>query len=493
MFNQFVWNNYKESNEGKIAIENFYNLTNIQKLIPDNYFLTADEVLIVADDFLNFSNFTSKNSTITTKEQAQNLFLEFYHNGITIEYDDGIDELNEDDTWYIDYIIPISLWLYQVNPNFFKPYFFVHKFKELTKITDAFGIHFPEIPKKSDKKSRFFYYWDICQAFYEFEKEHRLSPNELCAFLYDFCPKFFSDTNKCDYLPKPTQIWLVGANKIDFEFLDNFDNSNPRFWQGNLETRKGDIIIMYCLSPRSHIHSVWRATTDGIADPFFHYYSEIYINHGLKISPISLNALKLDDHFSQNKLVRKNFQGVNGFSWSYADYEKLLELISNNNDNINNLPKIAFYENELDNEIKNERDVELFLLEPFLKQIGFNDNDWTRQLTVKMGRGEKVYPDYVFLSNNEKNFEQASMIIEAKFLIKNNKELELAFRQVWSYGMRLSAKLLIIVDKNFIWIYQKQNTGFDRTIYQKYAWQELKNPDTFNSIKTIFLKLKGKK
>lgn len=192
-------------------------------------------------------------------------------------------------------------------------------------------------------------------------------------------------------------------------------------------------------------------------------------------------------------MVRKNFQGVNGFSWSYADYEKLLELISNNNDNINNLPKIAFYENELDNEIKNERDVELFLLEPFLKQIGFNDNDWTRQLTVKMGRGEKVYPDYVFLSNNEKNFEQASMIIEAKFLIKNNKDLELAFRQVWSYGMRLSAKLLIIVDKNFIWIYQKQNTGFDRTIYQKYAWQELKNPDTFNSIKTIFLKLKGKK
>lgn len=493
MFNQFVWNNYKESNEGKIAIENFYNLTDIQKLIPDNYFLTADEVLIVADDFLNFSNFTSKNSTITTKEQAQNLFLEFYHNGIIIEYDDGIDELNEDDTWYIDYIIPISLWLYQVNPNFFKPYFFVHKFKELTKITDAFGIHLPEIPKKSDKKSRFFYYWDICQAFYEFEKEHRLSPNELCAFLYDFCPKFFSDTNECDYLPKPTQIWLVGANKIDFEFLDNFDNSNPRFWQGNLETRKGDIIIMYCLSPRSHIHSVWCATTDGIADPFFHYYSEIYINHGLKISPISLNTLKLDDYFSQNKLVKKNFQGVNGFSWSYADYEKLLELISNNNDNINNLPKIAFYENELDNEIKNERDVELFLLEPFLKQIGFNDNDWTRQLTVKMGRGEKVYPDYVFLSNNEKNFEQASMIIEAKFLIKNNKDLELAFRQVWSYGMRLSAKILIIVDKNFIWIYQKQNTGFDRTIYQKYAWQELKNPDTFNSIKTIFLKLKGKK
>lgn len=484
MLNQFIWNNYKESIEGKLAIEKFHNLVDIQQLIPNNYFLTAEDTLSISDDFFNYSNFTQINTAIKTVEQAKELFIDFYENGISIHYEDGIDEIKEDATWYIDFIIPISIWLYQINQQFFKPYFFVHNFKSLMQIADAFGMELPEIPKKSDKKSQLFYYWELCQTFYAFEQKHHLKSAEMCAFLYDFCPKFFTNLERTENLPEPTNIWLVGANKIDFDFLDNFDNSNHKFWQGNLETRKGDIIIMYCLSPRSYIHSIWRATTDGIADPFFHYYGEIYINHGLKIPPISLNTLKSDNYFSQNSLVRKNFQGVNGFSWTVTDYEKLLEIIALQDD-ISILPKIASYDNQLDHEIKNERDVELFLLEPFLKQMGFKESDWTRQLTVKMGRGEKVYPDYVFLSNHEKNFEQASTIIEAKFLIKNNKDLELAFRQAWSYGLRLSARVLLIVDKHFVWLYQKHNTGFDRNNYQKYSWQELKDANTFHSLKTL--------
>jgi hypothetical protein len=132
-----------------------------------------------------------------------------------------------------------------------------------------------------------------------------------------------------------------------------------------------------------------------------------------------------------------------------------------------------------------ERDVEIHLIEPFLKELGYNEQHWIRQLTVRMGRGERNFPDYAFLTKKEKNYEIASMLIESKFWIKNNKELEETFKQVYSYGLRLSAKVIVIADKDAIWIYEKQNDSFDRTKYIKKFWKELEKPDEFNNIKKI--------
>lgn len=88
-------------------------------------------------------------------------------------------------------------------------------------------------------------------------------------------------------LPQPTQVWWIGGNKVggDFKFVDQLSQDVIGFWQGNLDTKRGDILVMYCLAPRSYIHSIWQATADGIGDPFFHYYSSIYIGLGQKVPP----------------------------------------------------------------------------------------------------------------------------------------------------------------------------------------------------------------
>lgn len=132
-----------------------------------------------------------------------------------------------------------------------------------------------------------------------------------------------------------------------------------------------------------------------------------------------------------------------------------------------------------------ERDVELELIEPFLKELGYRETDWIRQLPVRMGRGERNFPDYAFLTNKERNYESAFMLIEAKFWIRNNAELEETFKQVWSYGLRLSSKILVIADKEAIWIYEKNNDSFDRTRYLKKFWKELESPDEFRNLKRI--------
>ena len=368
---------------------------------------------------------------------------------------------------------------------------FISRFQLLTNIADTFDIELPVVPLKRYKKERVKYYWQLCKVFNAFQIENELTHYEFCAFLYDFAPKYLSQSETTVIeLPQPSQVWLVGGDKygVDFEFLDNPNPGVTSHWQGNEDTKRGDIVIMYCLAPRSCIHSIWRATADGIADPFFHFYSNIYIGEGQKVEPIHLKELKSDSYFSTHPLVRKNLQGVNGYQFNSADYDTLLKLLKSKGDK-NHLPQLFSYSFTPNKLLLNERDVELMLIEPLILRLGFSSTDWVRQLSLRMGRGERNYPDYAFISKTEKGFEAAKMLIEAKFWIKTNRELEETFKQTWSYALRLEATTLIIADKDAVWIYKKENGAFVRTNYVKKYWKELEQPDEFNKV----FKLIGKK
>ena len=87
---------------------------------------------------------------------------------------------------------------------------------------------------------------------------------------------------------------------------------NTSIWTCNEQTKRGDIIVMYVTSPYSCIHSIWRANSVGIFNPFDYYQSRTTICDGVKIPPISLNDLKDDEYFSNVSVVRQNLRGVNG-------------------------------------------------------------------------------------------------------------------------------------------------------------------------------------
>ena len=160
-------------------------------------------------------------------------------------------------------------------------------------------------------------------------------------------------------------------------------------------------------------------------------------------------------------------------------------MVANKGGDVTDLPHLYSHTFEQNKTLTNEREVELELIEPLLFKLGFTAADWVRQLPVRMGRGERNFPDYTFLTDKTKNYEKASMLLESKFWIKNNRELEETFKQVWSYGQRLNAKILIIADKDAIWIYVKTKDSFDRTKYTKKFWKELENPDNFSQIKRL--------
>ena len=484
--NNYVWNLYKESEEGKKAIELFTEGP-IEEIISRYGGVLEKES--VSDSTLCLSDYCIK--PVIPGEmntyQAGEFFKNIVSSGFILKYNSGeIEKYTPINFDMLENISVISSWLYSLYSDFFIPYLLKNRFKLLTQVADFFGLKIPEVPLKKDKVDRIIYYWQLCLSFMDFQDENKLTPQEFCAFLYDFAPAYISDNTQTNLeMPKPSQVWMVGGNKKDFPFLDASKQDSEHWWQGNIDTKRGDIIVMYCLTPRSCIHSIWRATADGFADPFFHYYSNIYIGDGIKINPISFNELRDDEYFKTHPLIRKKLQGVNGYALTSDDYQRIQQLIIKNGGSTDNLPQLYSPSFSNNKNLTNERDVEVQLVEPLLLELGFVSDNWIRQLSVRMGRGERSYPDYTFLTKKDKGYEEALMIIEVKFWIKNNKELEEAFKQAWSYAQRLTARIIVLADKDCIWIYERVNSSFDRSRYTKKYWKEIERLNDFKVIKQL--------
>jgi hypothetical protein len=483
--NQFIWNNYKESKEGKEAI----------KLFEEGY---LDEILSKfavdknkdLDYYLNILVDIIDYAVIPNEIQLKDLYLHILDKGLK-----GLDNEkgekfdifhSEEYDFIISAIEPLSLALFtfkeEGEESFYIPYFFFMNFAKLQKIADTFNVELPKVPLRKDKRERALYYLEFCNLWNEFRKLNNLTIFELCAFLYDFAPKFIGE-EKEQKLPEPTNIWLCGGAKDDYPYLIEAQEETTYFWQGNQDTLKGDIILMYCLSPKSSIEFVCRAVNDGVRDPFFHYYGSITLGHIQHIKPITLAEIKMDEYLKELPIVRKNFQGVNGTRLHNEDYTRILEILKEKGEDISLLPKLSSANFTPNQDCKNEREVEVKMVEPFLNDLNYSENDWVRQLPVRMGRGERNFPDYVFFAETKKGYERGKMILETKFYIKSNAELEETFQQAQSYGLRLSAEKIVICDKDFIWIYTKKNNNFDRTKYLKYNWKEMNNPEIFNIVK----------
>lgn len=112
----------------------------------------------------------------------------------------------------------------------------------------------------------------------------------------------------------------------------------------------------------------------------------------------------------------------------------------------------------------------------------YENKDFIRQLPIHAGRGHRVFPDYALHYDNKPDYEKASVLIEAKLYMKNNQEIEEAFKQARSYANILESPVIVLCDKQCLLVYEKKDS-FDRDRYTKYYWSELDNSDKFNELK----------
>lgn len=500
-FNTFLWSNYKESKSGQELIK-FYTFyeNNIIKQKNIEFYANMRRTIaykgtyeIDYESYITDINSVYKNIIVALKKDGISKNLNSFNDAEKIYtriskfvYADDNGEKTDEIVFSSDDVPFLSEILYLISPTYYFPYYFERLYHEVIEIFNEFGIFLPNVPKKNDSQGRFFHYLEICKSLYSFRIEHELDEYELPAFIYGFALNIIKRYKISDILPEPRKAYFVGGGKRDssvdsrgdFDYLDQSNESSISNWNGDPETQTGDIIVMYCLSPRSYIHSIWRAVTPGSYDPFFHFYKNVYIGKSILVEQISIIEIKNDPVLSEMPLVRGNMQGINGRNISKIYYDRIIELLHQKGQDISILPKLT------DNEItvsglNNEKDVEEKLLEPLLLKIGYNEDDWLRQMKLRMGRGDRVYPDYVIFPKEERNNESGYWIWEAKYSIKGHKQLEEDLGQAKSYALRLKSSGLGLVSKEGVWL---SLPDYNINKIKFWSWKQVGQRDCLNEI-----------
>jgi len=495
----YIWNLYKESKSGQQTIDDYSidlvgfrqeGLDEYTMSIPDEHKAAVGTDTVTISIIETVHNIYSQYSLGAIDEAIQKCD-EMVANGIPITVPDHpeVDLRFGKDEWEWYGNIDLVAWgLYFACPEFFLPYLFLPwwgdgiTFHVLEEICTSFNIPLPPLPSKRDKPGKALYYGRLMRTFYEFRQLHSLSPAEMCAFLYDFGLSVIGQEESKE-LPPPSKVWLLKGGRAgsDFDFLDQATDSTIAYrWGGNLEIRRGDILLMYTLSPRSRIHSIWRAVSDGFADPFFHYHHAVAIGSMVRTKPVTFQEMKNDPILSQKGLIRSSLQGSSGDPFSVEEYDAILSIMESKGQDISLLPRLEPLSYPDLAKISNERDVEQLLVEPFLEKIGYTEDDWIRQMSIKMGRGERNYSDYAFGAETKWGEESARMVLEAKYRISTRKELREAFYQAKSYALRLQANRIVLCAIDGVWVFEYKGNDFDREGFVHRRWSELSHPDTLH-------------
>ena len=487
--NQFYWQLYKESPEGKKTIERFEKAAKANFSIEESvalfkeynpvWFLNVNEDETKVNYFVPCLNAIGNwqfDYSLSARENAEEM--------ITTCFDgDFVDALC--------CIVPISFYLYKQDQSYFVPYLFLLRYQYVRQIIEDYDLDVMEVPGKANFKNRCFYYLDICDAFNKFREFNGLTGPELCAFIYDMSRRQYDSTYSIESTPFP-QIWLMGGGKDGDEV-----RAKTLFWEGNADTKKGDIIIFYetgttsVKEHRSCITGLWTALTDGITDPLFYRYGQVIIGNEIKIKPIPFKALIEDARTNKLPRIGAHFLGIRGDAVSTKIYKGLLELIEERDSSFDRdkLPKLhepfqAKVRFEDRGDMKPEKWVEEYLIKEMLEKMGWGtpDVDYRRQVHLQMGRvkieGEKTQDGKTDFSLFPfgRQLKCADVLIEAKGPGEmDGKDIETAFWQAESYASRQYANLIILADGDKVLLFpRKEGEPFRYSnTPESYTWNEI--------------------
>ncbi|WP_026664815.1 hypothetical protein [Butyrivibrio sp. FC2001] len=491
MINPYIWELYKNA-EGKKVIDIFREC--LYSKISDEYI----------DTISNLREYYCANSSAVEVAKADLSRLKQ-----NIRYDSSVEKTNEDVDLYIagedidecftDFYNQIfekdekDTFLYFINtieyettrlaimwPGLFVPYYFLFNYNVLTKIAETFDITLPEIPLKTDIKGRMWHYVELCKSLNNFRKENNLSVYELCAFIYDFAPKYIGGQKSyiIDDLPEPRGAYFIGGDGNNQDSVAEEDENNVIRWQCSPDTRAGDMIVMYLRTPISAISSIWRARSVGFIDPFFWYYRCTYIGNPVKVKRIPIDKIKKDKVLKELPIVKKNMQGINGVEIKPSDYNYIVEKTKAN------VPKLESVFEVSTSEYASEKAVEDALIKPIIKMLGYDENEYRQQIYIEIGNHNyALIPDFVLAPSVSKGHYSGYVIIEAKRSITTEKQLEEAKTQARSYAKIMGAKYSSIASQEGIWVTSSKD-DYSKNIFSA-SWDELKNEDKFHVLQQL--------
>lgn len=355
----------------------------------------------------------------------------------------------------------LSSYLYTID-GFYKPIFFSDHFDWIQRNCEMLEIPIPEVPRTNDYRKYSMYYIELCKAFDDYQHLNNLSDAEFLCYLYKFAD-LYVDNDESSELPRPTNVWLTGANPWDYDMLENGELKQSA-WACNEMTQRGDIVVIYAVTPHSCFHSIWRANSGGCFNPFNYYHCRTTVKEGLNIPHLTHREFMADPILADFKIGHKNLQGVNGFELSASEYGSFLKKLESLNFDVSLLPQLVSINSNWKKPIiegeNPEKQVEEKYIKPLLHNIlGYNIEDYTQQARHKSGRKEKSIPDFVFFQEGEHGLEHCPFIIEAKHDFKSTRQRRKDYEQGLSYAQTYHAKLMSIIDMNRVIVFKIDKNG----------------------------------
>lgn len=154
-FNQYTWNLYKQSSDGKAVISSFsdrkewieekYLLEKYNPRLKDSF--NTDIICDILEDFWCCKVSDYEDIEFPTLDKAGILYEEIISTGLHIE-DEEILKIGDFDRM-LEYVPFLSMELNFLLNEYFFPYLYIDRFYELKKLVDYFDIELPSIPKKT--------------------------------------------------------------------------------------------------------------------------------------------------------------------------------------------------------------------------------------------------------------------------------------------------------------------------------------------------------
>ena len=495
------WENYKNSPRGQKVIAEFAKLYNenapveeilslCQKYDSQCFVNQGPSNLATIKRLLMFFNEVVVD--VLDKEEHDNDInnAEFYEKIIdSLMGDDADSKPQSEFKMLLAENMFLSVMLYRYLPTLFLPNLWVMQYKYFKDIAKNLEMELPEEPQRFNYIDRCFYYLVVNNAMFDYCEANEITePAEICAFFYDYQVTLMKEQQEeelAEELPIPAQAWFLVGTYGEIE-----RNLKAGFWQANPETKRGDILVFYEKAPTKSINAIYRAISDGVADPFFFYYGNTYIGHKQLMPAISLDELYAHPYFKNHKLLHKNFRGGSGWPLTSEDYNQLKQIWANKGFDVASLPNLKAHEAPTDIDYsEKEAAVHKYQVLPLLADMGWTEEqgDILNQVTLHLGRGnaEKKGRTDVSLHPYGENMKKAKVVIEEKYWMKNEAEIAETFDQGVSYAKLQEASVCVLCDKCQIIVYPKQKDGFNIDKNIVFYWDEMSNPDKFNELKKL--------
>ncbi len=289
-----------------------------------------------------------------------------------------------------------------------------------------------------------------------FRSRRKLEHWQVWSLVYDLAPRLLPSPPP--YAAGPHQVWMIAASRDSFQEADDMEPSKAAMWTINLNANRGDLALMYCMTPRSAFTHLFRVDQDAGDDPFGGYsLAWTRITDKVTLPPITLQEMRTDPVLRRWHQVKADFRGLNRSPIPEDVWVRIKQLVAEKDpETAELLERYEVRGPRKRNGSLTETEFEDKVVIPILERLGWHPEKTLKRqhdfwIKVGSGRPTNVRADIVGYRGALSS--EVILVIESKRKITSEAELKSAREQCESYCGKLRCSRFAVAAPEGIWVY----------------------------------------